>query len=139
MEVGERIFSSLQVFAPIAVRKEIRNSLVQPSPLRRSRIRSRMLNRMFNLNSLPPIPYIAELVRFWECSQSFECIKSVQVGDLHFAFYILHFAFAFAVNGIESNIPLSRRTKQAWETDRVDPLSLGNGEDGPKFRKHYRG
>ena len=39
---------------------------------------------------------------------------------------------------VESNIPLSRREKQSWETGRVDPLSLGDSNDGPKFRKRYR-
>ena len=36
---------------------------------------------------------------------------------------------------IESNIPLSRRSKQKWETENVDPLALG---DAPKIRKRYR-
>ena len=44
----------------------------------------------------------------------------------------------FLSHSIESNIPLSRREKQSWETGRVDPLSLGDSNDGPKFRKRYR-
>ena len=39
---------------------------------------------------------------------------------------------------VESNIPLSRRTKQTWEEGIVDPLALGDDKDAQRFRKRYR-
>ena len=39
---------------------------------------------------------------------------------------------------VESNIPLSRRTKQTWEKGNVDPLALGDDKDAQRFRKRYR-
>lgn len=39
---------------------------------------------------------------------------------------------------VESNIPLSRRTKQTWEKGNVDPLALGDDKDAHRVRKRYR-